>query len=57
MKNYSRINKELNLPEHWDLMSQVRQDGETFEHYKERLKLIKVAEKIYKHGERYEHRN
>lgn len=57
MKSYSRINKELNLPEHWDLMSQVRQEGETFEHYKERLKLIKVAEKIYKHGERYEHRN
>lgn len=53
MKNYLKINEELGLPENWDLMSPVRQEGEPFEHYKERLRLIKIAEKIYKKGENY----
>jgi hypothetical protein len=48
-------NKEFGftVPKHWDMMSPVRQEGEDYEHYKERLKILKVTEKIYKRGVNY----
>lgn len=33
-----------------DHLSPVRQEGESFENYKQRMKVLKVTEKIYKRG-------
>lgn len=33
-----------------DHLSVVRMDGEDFQHYKQRMKVLKLTEKIYKRG-------
>jgi len=40
----------MNIPEDWDLLSPKRQNGEDFEAYRERLKLIKYYERTLKLG-------
>lgn len=44
---------EFNIPENWDIMSPVRQPGEDFADYKERMRLLKRFDKIVKNGEFY----
>lgn len=40
----------METPENWDICSPARQDGEDYEAYRERIKLLKQVEKYYKRG-------
>lgn len=41
---------EVDVPKEWDLMSPVRQEGETSNQYAYRMRVMKEATKLFKQG-------